>query len=237
MDFTHDDLLYFCKNIHDTSFVGNNGGMGSPDLFTLYHSLKKIQPKIVIESGVWNGISTKLIRKTLPDAIIICLDPREIPLYGFRDYNEKTKYYIGKYFQDFSTLDLSSYNSSDVFAFFDCHQNAPLRLLQCIDKNITHTFFNDNYPKNCGSHFTINHLRSSDERFSIDVEKKNKIQNAIELYHIFPNIYPGKIKTGEGLFECQSFYDNFTSDAQLEIFKSERNNYRWNTYIKLKKSS
>ena len=59
--------------------------MHAPDLFTLWFILNKYQPKVVIESGVWKGISTLLIRKTLPNCKIICLDPRNIPENGYKD--------------------------------------------------------------------------------------------------------------------------------------------------------
>lgn len=89
MDFNDTDLTYFCKNIWDKNFFNNEGGMGSPDQFSLFIALKNIKPKIIIESGVWNGISTKLIRKVCPKAIIICLDPRPLPDSGYKDSSEK----------------------------------------------------------------------------------------------------------------------------------------------------
>ena len=56
--------------------------------------------------------------------------------------------------------------------------------------------------------------------------------NGMEIYYIFPNIYPGLIKKGEGYFECKSFLEDDEND--FDIFKIEREKYRWNTYIKLK---
>ena len=101
--------------------ASNNGGMGAPDLFSLWFILKTYNPKVVVESGVWNGISTKLIRKTLPTATIICLDPRNVPVDGYSDTSDKTIYYTGSNFKDFGNLDLSKYNPDDILCFFDCH--------------------------------------------------------------------------------------------------------------------
>lgn len=233
MEYTKEDLENFCNNIWENNLSNNNGGMGAPDLFSFYFTLNKIKPKVVIESGVWNGISTKLIRKTCPDAIIICLDPREIPYNGYRDDNINTIYYLGNNFIDFKDINLDKYNKKDILCFFDCHQNAYLRLTQCIEKGITHIFLNDNYPVNCGSHFTIEHLIHNDKRYYIvNDENKNKMINGMEIYYIFPNIYPGLIKTGEGYFECKSFLED--DENEFDIFKIEREKYRWNTYIKLK---
>ena len=235
MNFNDDDLDYFLENIYDNTFYNNRGGMASPDMFSLYYILKQINPKVVIESGVWNGLSTKLIRKTLgDDVIIICLDPRNIPHYGYKDNNKNTIYYLGNNFKDFGNLDLTNYNNNDILCFFDDHQNAVNRLLQCKQKNIKHIFYNDNYPKNCGSHYTIQHLKSDDNRYNIyDNELKNNIINLITEEHIFPNIYPGKIKTGEGYFDCNSYYNNDINMDKYDIFKKDYSKYRWNTYIKL----
>ena len=232
-NFTENDLNYFIENIHSADFINNNGGMGAPDLFSFWYILKTYKPKVVIESGVWNGISTKLIRTTLPESKIICLDPRPIPYYGYTDNNKNTVYYTGNKFIDFSKLDLSEYNTDDILCFFDCHQNAYFRLLQCLDKNIKNIFFNDNYPVNCGSHFTLEHLKNNDNRlYNVDENKKKELIDQITQYHIFPNIFPGKIKTGEGYFDCDSFFTNDNNENDnLLIFKKERNNYRWNTFI------
>tara|TARA_Y100000389_G_scaffold61480_3_gene57547 strand:+ start:2219 stop:2950 length:732 start_codon:yes stop_codon:yes gene_type:complete len=232
MDFTEDDLTFFVKNIWTDVLSSNDGGMGAPDLFSLWFTLNKFQPKVVIESGVFNGISTKLIRNALPDCKIICLDPRNIPNSGYVDHNKNTVYHIGANFIDFKNLDISEYNPNDILCFFDCHQNAYIRLKQAIAKNITKLFFNDNYPKNCGSHFTLEHLKNNDERlYRVNPGEKESIEKLIKTYHIFPNIYPGKILTGEGYFECKSFYPTDNDIVSFKIFKQERNRYRWNTFI------
>ena len=236
MNFSQDDLKHFCSQVWQPEFSQNSGGMGPPDLFTLYLTLRKLKPKVVIESGVWNGISTKLIRRVLPEAIIICLDPRNIPHTGFKDTSINTYYYVGQHFVDFKNLDLKKYDPKDIFCFFDCHQNMYHRLMQCQEKKITNVFCNDNYPKGCGSHFTLTHLIEGDNRnFQVtDTERTTLLQN-IELYYIFPNVYPGNIKTSEGTFQCLSYFT--TSDntpKEFSIFKETRNTYRWNTFIKLK---
>jgi len=234
MDFTEDDLNAFIRTVYSTDFDNNHGGMGAPDLFTFWFILNKYQPKVVIESGVWNGISTKLIRKTLPECTILCLDPREIPSSGYRDNHSNTTYFLGKQFIDFEHLDLSNYNPDDILCFFDCHQNAYLRLQQCIEKKITKVFLNDNYPVNCGSHYTLNHLYNNDTRlYHVNEEDRQSLLNRINLYHIFPNIYPGKIKTGEGYFECESFFKQINHNREFSIFRKEQNKYRWNTFVTL----
>lgn len=236
MNFSTEDLDFFIQNIYENSFSSNNGGMASPDMFTLFFALKTINPKVVIESGVWNGLSTKLIRKSLgPDVTIICLDPREIPSNGYRDNNKNTIYFVGNKFKDFNNLDLEKYDPKDIFAFFDCHQNAPLRLLQCNEKKITHCFFNDNYPAKLGSHFTFQHLINNDNRLNkFYKDEKKRIIDMMEIYHIFPNIFPTIIKTGEGDSLSTGFFDKDNNEAKYSVFRKDSSKYRWNTYIKIK---
>ena len=234
LTFDTNDLNFFVNNIWTNEFHSNEGGMGAPDLFSLWFILYKYKPKIIVESGVWKGLSTKLIRKTLPESKIISLDPINLINKGFKDNNKNTTYFIGNNFVDFKDLDLSMHNPDDILCFFDCHQNALFRLLQCYKKNIKNIFFNDNYPKNCGSHYTIQHILDNDDRkFKISKKNKDELISKIYLYKVFPNIYPGKIKTGEGFFDCESYFDEDNNIKKYEIFKNERNSYRWNTFVKL----
>jgi hypothetical protein len=98
MDYTYTnaDLDFFLKNIFFDTIVTNDGGMSINDMFSFFFLLNKLKPKVIIESGVWNGKSTQLMRKTLGnDVILICLDPREIPADGYRDQTPNTYYFTG----------------------------------------------------------------------------------------------------------------------------------------------
>lgn len=242
--YTRDDLNEFLMSVNFQEINANDGGMKVPDMFSLYFLLKKLRPGVVIESGVWNGQSTKLIRETLEDVKIISLDPR--PIEGYID--ENTTYYVGDKFKDFKDLDLSSFDMNSVLCFFDDHQNQAQRLIQCIDKNVKHVFFNDNYPVNCGSHFSIQHLLNNDRRLVFDIETQypysintfpqidlsntNEITKRIEKYLIFPNIFSKKIEMVEGLFDCDAFLGNEDIEKYQPFYKSAQT-YTWNTYILL----
>ena len=237
MEFTTSDLDTFLNEVYEEGFSTNSGGMGPPDMFTLWLALSRLKPDYVIESGVWNGMSTKLIRKTVgPQCKILCLDPLSIPATGFKDSNPNTVYLTGALFKDFGSLPLSkSWSMDKVFVFFDCHRDAALRLLQCERKGLKHLFFNDNYPVGCGAHYTIEHLRGDDKRWAkLSLSDRNKALRVILTYHVFPNIFPGLIKTGEGLFNCKSHFKEAVFDSQYDIFRRDSQTYRWNTYIRLK---
>lgn len=262
--------------IYNQTHYNNNGGMCSCDMFTLYLTLKILNPKIVIESGVWNGLSTKLIRETMGSStIIICIDPREVPpesCGGWRDTSKNTIYLTGNNFIDFGKIELNTmlrkllpiaiYENiqidKDVLVFFDDHQDSVNRLLQTINLGIKNILYNDNYPLGCGSHYSLEHFFKLDNRKFCKLleykykDKRDYIKNSIDPdgYFIFPNIFEGKIKTGEGYFHCEYAMINnegnnniknlsdtcpegIVNEDKLKIFSIHREKYRWNTYIKL----
>lgn len=250
--YTNDDLEEFLQTVHFSEMNKNDGGMNIPDMFSFWFLLKTMQPRVVIESGVYNGWSTKLIRNTLgPYAKIVCLDPREIPESGFQDDNKNTSYHVGSNFIDFAKYDISSIDKETLLCFFDDHQNAAQRLLSCFQKGVIHTFFNDNYPVGCGSHYSIQHLLDNDPRqcfdlhnqydYSIntlphfDIAKRSHLLAAIRVYHVFPNLFPSKISLREGTFDCKSFFAEEDAEDMYKysLFYNTRQNYTWNTYVRL----
>lgn len=220
-------------SIYDKSFHNNNGGMGSSDMFSLYYALTIIKPTVVIESGIFEGLSTKLIRKTVGnDCKIICIDPND-KISKFKDTNKNTTYYVGKNFVDFKDLNLSQYSNQTIFAFFDDHQNAFKRLSQSKNKNIKYLFFNDNYPKQCGSHYSLEHVKNNDIRHSKNTKNDlNYMNKVIDEYYIFPNIFQSSIRTMEGEFSCSYLFKNYDNPNHI-IFFIDRHKYRWNTFVKL----
>ena len=78
------------------------------------------------------------------------------------------------------------------------------------------------YPLNLGSHYSIQHLLDNDKRNftllgqlkhsintlpQIDLKKRDEYIKLITYYKVFPNIFPTKIKTMEGISEiCESFF-------------------------------
>ena len=235
MNINNSDLDFFKKNIYQPKFSRNFGGMRSPDMFTLFLTLQNLKPNIIIESGVHNGYSTLLIRKTLgPNVKIICLDPKQISDDGYIDKNENTIYYMGNNFIDFKDIDLSNFKCDEIFCFFDDHINALYRVKQCIAKKIKNTLFNDNYPINLGGFYTLEHYFNNYNKFdNISSEERLQINKHIDIYHIFPNIFKCNIKCNEGSVECKYIYDDLNC-SDYEIFYKERQHYSFNTYLKLK---
>lgn len=248
--YTHSDLDIFLRDYYFTDIEANGGGMRINDMFSFYFLLNKLKPDVVVESGVWNGLSTKLIRNVLgKNCKIICLDPREIDNTGFIDNNPNTVYYTGKQFIDFASINLDTYKPNTILCFFDDHQNSAQRLLQCIEKGITHVFFNDNYPVGAGSHYSVQHLIDNDTRDKfilgsqykyaintlpqIDLSKRDDLLKKIKTYTVFPNIFPGIIDLFEGKFKVSGFFneDDTANIIKYNAFYKNRNEYCWNTYL------
>jgi len=243
------------ENIYFDEIQTNDGGMKINDMFSLYFLLTRMKPAVVVESGIWKGYSTKIIRKTVGDDVkIVCLDPLDITKDGFRDDNVNTTYLIGAAFVDFERLDLSEYgidiaNDADrVLCIFDDHQNAAQRMSQCVQKGVKHVFFNDNYPVNAGSHYSIQHLIDNDERNvfdlgnqyyysintfpQIDLSQRESLIRRIRIYAIFPNVFSGNVELFEGTFYVEGVLkDSDSNKNKYGVFYENRNAYTWNTYI------
>jgi hypothetical protein len=250
-----DDLNFFLSDIYFSEIEKNGGGMGIVDMFTFHFFLKKLQPKLIIESGVWNGMSTKLIRKTLGnDVKIVCLDPLDIRSDGFKDTNPNpnTHYFIDKTFIDFNDIDLDNlsigqFSNNEILCFFDDHQNSAQRLAQCIK----HVFFNDNYPLMAGSHYSIQHLIDFDPRKVFDLDNqysysintlpqiniilRDILLSKIKEHFVFPNVFECEIDLYEGKFKSTGYFkeNDINAIEKYNLFYKDRKTYCWNTYVSI----
>tara|TARA_B110000971_G_C19973774_1_gene483923 strand:+ start:517 stop:1347 length:831 start_codon:yes stop_codon:yes gene_type:complete len=142
-----DELETFCDLYEKRPIKNNVGGIHFNHAFALYFILKKKNPDLVIESGIFKGQSTWLIEKTLPNAKIISLD---IDLTK-RVYISKKVHY--------SDLDFRFHNFSEIpentLVFFDDHVNHIERIKDANYFKIKNIIFEDNYPSNLGDFQTI----------------------------------------------------------------------------------
>ena len=127
----------------------NDGGMKIPHLFATWFMLKKINPKFVIESGVWKGQGTWLIENAVPDARIISLDVN----LDYRQYISDNVIYYEK---DFSKVNWDIIDKkTETVLFFDDHQNAFKRIIQAKKHGFKHLLFEDNYPASQGDCYSL----------------------------------------------------------------------------------
>ena len=116
--------------------------------FALWCIIRQLRPRHIIESGVWNGRGTWLLRQAAPDAQIIVLDPEPRKPMKYVDNRTDTIYFMRDKFRDFGTIS----NWSDVtldlertLAFIDDHQTPFKRIPQARAAGIRHLVFEDNY--------------------------------------------------------------------------------------------
>lgn len=128
-------------------------GMGFNHCFATWFILRTMQPKLVVESGVWRGQSTWLIEKAAPDAEIVAIDPQpQSRVYTSRKARYETA--------DFSRLDWSRADVGNAVVFFDDHQNAYERLKDMRWLGFRHAIFEDNYPCGEGDCYSLRHLQA-----------------------------------------------------------------------------
>lgn len=209
------DVERFAKET-EFSTKRNQGGMGPPDMASTYTLLKKLNPSVVIESGVHRGVGTRLIRKALgPKALIYCLDPRDIP---HADGSAMTIYLSGDDFVDLADLDLRGFDKEKLLVLLDDHRDQEKRLMTCRKHGVRHMLFNDNYPLGVeGSHKSIDNIAEGSPALA-GIEEKT----------IFPPVYP----PGGFATVVPPLLTKGVPDV-LKPFYDTRDSYRHNTYIRM----
>lgn len=236
----------------------NDGGMKTPHMFATWFMLKQLNPKIIIESGVWKGQGTWLIEQAVPDAKLYCFDVN----LSYRQYiSDKATYTEA----DFTTFDWSKLkNKGDTLLFFDDHQNALDRIKKGKALGFKNFIFEDNYPAKQGDCYSlkkafqhagfqhakqnkkgiiskIKDLFTSDERVNIppNGEDEKYLQDVLEIYHEFPPVFKkpttrwGDIWSAEHYPTPEPLFTN--EEKQLyPLLWEEAAYYTWICYCKLK---
>ncbi|KAH8514385.1 hypothetical protein H0E87_007277 [Populus deltoides] len=139
--WTSKDLLKGLEEfvpIYETRPIKNNiYGMGFDHSFGLWFIAKWLKPVLMIESGVFKGHSTWVLRQAMPDTPIISLSPR----------------HPGKYLKKGP-----AYVDVEVLIFFDDHQNELKRVKQALNAGFRHLVFEDNYDTGTGDHYSLRQI-------------------------------------------------------------------------------
>lgn len=131
------DIKNFLKIYKNRPIKDNKHGMRINHMFAFYYLLKKMKPKYIIESGVFKGQGTWLIKTVLPNSKIFSID---LDLTQRTYISKRVKYldYDFKYFNE-------KIEPDKTLAFFDDHTDHLERIKQCKYLNIKHIIFEDNY--------------------------------------------------------------------------------------------
>tara|TARA_B100000579_G_C22770648_1_gene823774 strand:+ start:457 stop:1284 length:828 start_codon:yes stop_codon:yes gene_type:complete len=144
------ELKNFLKIYKKRPIKNNKGGCRINHAFAIYFILKRLKPKLVIESGIYKGQTTWLIEKTLPKTKLICID---IDLSQRTYISKKAKYSdIDFKFHDFSKIPLNT------LVFFDDHVNHLERIKEASFFKIKNIILEDNYNNKGGDFQTIKQL-------------------------------------------------------------------------------
>ena len=247
----------FLKLYRKKVVVNNDGGMKSPHMFATWFMLKKINPKNVIESGIWKGQGTWLIENAVPNASIFSIDLN----LSLREYiSDKVNYFD----KDFSDIDWSIIaNKNDTVLFFDDHQNALQRIKKGKELGFKQYIFEDNYPVKRGDCYSLKkafqhagflpetpkkNLKQiikniikpiKTEEISPNSKDADYLKDILDVYYEFPPVFK-KEKTRWGDHWNEEYYPTpkplFTQTEHdyLKLFEDEAIFYTWMCYAKLK---
>lgn len=127
-----------------------NNYLGTPLMhqFAMWCIVRYLEPLHIIESGIWRGLGTWLLRQAAPHSQLILLDVRIKRNIIYKDLKNDTLYLTGRNFTDFSRLNSVNglkLNLDRTLAFIDDHHSPFLRIPHARKSGIKHMIFEDNY--------------------------------------------------------------------------------------------
>ncbi len=112
------------------------GGSGFNGALQLYVAMRALRPAFVIESGVFRGLTTWVIRQACPEARIFCHDP---DLSGLQYRDRQARYSR----EDWSRDDWSMLDPARTVAFFDDHVSQARRVVEAHVRGLSRLLFDD----------------------------------------------------------------------------------------------
>ena len=257
-----DSLGEFLTLYDDRPIRDNSGGMKIPHLFMTWFALKKLQPKVIVESGVWLGQGTWLFEQVCPRAKLFCIEPEQERI----QYRSKKAIY---YTKDFSEIYWGNMPKEDTLLFFDDHQNAFSRVITAYEYGFRHLMFEDNYPAQQGDCYSLKKVfdgvgysptphQSFSERVIPNLEDAEYLREVLEIYFEMPPIirldktrwgdewgekyptppsliedYVMPSETPHGLDPYFKFLVNEEKNEIIKVHLEEFLDYTWICYVRL----
>ncbi len=126
--------LYPERPIHD-----NRGGSGYSDCFWLYTGARLLNPRLIVESGVYKGATSWLLREACPDARIYAFDV-DLGQRVYRD--DSIRYHEG----DWTEIAIPEVESEASLCLFDDHVNQARRVREAYERGFRRLLFDDDLP-------------------------------------------------------------------------------------------
>lgn len=147
-----EELPRFLSVYRDRPFKSNVGGMRMDHSFALWYVLRHVRPKVVIESGAFNGQSTWIMRKALPEARIISLDPS-----APQQILPGVEYHVREKFRDFKATNWKKMgvDPADTVVFLDDHQSAYRRIFMDNSHGFYRFIVEDSYDYLAGDNYSL----------------------------------------------------------------------------------
>lgn len=117
----------------------NSGGTGYGNLLLLYVIARIYNPDLIIESGVWKGLSLWVLHKACPSAEIHGFD------ISFSRLEEKISS-VAYHEHDWSSFEFGNVSERKALVHFDDHINHSKRIMEAHGKNFRHLLLDDNLP-------------------------------------------------------------------------------------------
>lgn len=113
-----------------------HGGNGFNGALQIYAFARALRPATIVESGVFRGLTTWVLRQAAPEAAIYCFDPVLTRLH----YRDPQAAYSTA---DWSRFDFRGVDFTKLLAFFDDHVSQARRILEARERGIRHLLFDD----------------------------------------------------------------------------------------------
>lgn len=112
------------------------GGNGFNGCLQVYAVVRALRPPVIVESGVFRGLTTWVMRQACPEAALYCFDPDLSDLH----YRDPGARYSA---QDWSAHDFFGVDLATALAFFDDHISQARRILEAQERGPTRLLFDD----------------------------------------------------------------------------------------------
>jgi hypothetical protein len=113
-----------------------HGGNGFNGALQIYAVARALNPPAIVESGVFRGFTTWILRQACPQARIFCFDP--VP--GNLQYRDPQASYSAG---DWSAFDFSGVECKTALALFDDHISQERRVGEAAARGMRHLLFDD----------------------------------------------------------------------------------------------
>ena len=126
--------------------------------FALWCTVRSLQPKFIIESGINQGVGSWFLRQAAgPAADMVFISPRNPGIY--KDTKNTTRYFTEEDFLDFSKIGWDAIipaarRADDAIIFFDDHQAGVRRIEEAREAGFKHLVFDDNYLPSFGDNLS-----------------------------------------------------------------------------------